>query len=96
MPGKAERTWIITGDRPTEPVAGEVVGVIEQFVLPAMQTHISRGQECLTRSHAFASWAAIRDRSAQVTFPNAGPWRRAVPRRYDRRRDHSRASVDLL
>jgi Domain of unknown function (DUF4304) len=45
MPGEAERTWIITGDRPTEPVAGEVVGVIEQFVLPAMQAHISRGRE---------------------------------------------------
>jgi len=45
IPGTTEKTWIIAGDRPTKPVASDVVGAIEQFVLPAMQAHISRGGE---------------------------------------------------
>lgn len=44
MPDDAGETWIVTGDLPTEPVAGQVVAAVERFVLPAMRARISRGK----------------------------------------------------
>ena len=37
-----DRWWSVTPDFPTEPVAGEVVSAIEEFVLPAMRTRMSQ------------------------------------------------------
>jgi hypothetical protein len=37
MPGGNDQWWAISGDAPTEPVAGEVIAAIDEFVLPAMQ-----------------------------------------------------------
>jgi hypothetical protein len=41
-PEKEERRWAVAADRPTEPVAGDVVGAIRDFALPAMRKRVAR------------------------------------------------------
>jgi hypothetical protein len=44
MPGGEDRWWRISGDLPTEPVAGEVISAIEEFALPAMRARMPNGE----------------------------------------------------
>jgi hypothetical protein len=44
MPENEERRWAVTTDHPTEPVAGDVVGAIRDFALPAMRKHMGRSR----------------------------------------------------
>jgi hypothetical protein len=42
MPKNEEQRWAVTPDRPTESVAGDVVGAIRDFALPAMHKRMGR------------------------------------------------------
>jgi uncharacterized protein DUF4304 len=44
MSENEERRRAVTADRPTEPVAGEVVGAIRDFAIPAIRKRIGRAQ----------------------------------------------------